>query len=68
VRWRFLDKRGLQIIDNSEPTLAPPSISGLKSTISADLIRPMLNQAFQHYGEASGITGLIPVTKDDYRT
>jgi len=67
LSWRFLDTNGLQIVDNSEPALAPPFIAGLKSTIPSDLIRPMLDSAFKHYGKALGITGLIPVSKDDYR-
>jgi len=67
LSWRFLDTHDLQIVDNSEPALAPPFIAGLESTIPSDLIRPILDKALRHYGKALGITGLIPVTKDDYR-
>ena len=67
LSWRFLDARDLNILDNSEPVIAPPFIAGLKSTIPTDLMRPMLDRAFKRHGEPLGITGLVPITKSDYR-
>ena len=67
LSWRFLDARGLKILDNSEPALAPPFIAGCESTIPVDLMRPMLDRAFKRHGKSLGITGLVPITKSDYR-
>ena len=66
LSWRFLDTGGLEILDNSKPALAPPFIAGCKSTISTDLMRPMLDRAFKRHGEPLGITGLVPVGRNDY--
>ena len=67
LSWRFLDARDLNILDNSEPVIAPPFIAGLESTIPTDLMRPMLDRAFKRHGEPLGITGLVPITKSDYQ-
>ena len=67
LSWRFLDTHGLKVLDNSKPAPAPPFVAGCRSTITADLIRPMLDRAFKRHGESLGITGLVPVTKSDYR-
>ena len=66
LSWRFLDTGGLEILDNSKPALAPPFIAGCKSDISTDLMRPMLDRAFKRHGEPLGITGLVPVGRNDY--
>ena len=67
LSWRFLDTHGLKVLDNSKPAPAPPFVAGCRSTITADLIRLMLDRAFKRHGESLGITGLVPVTKSDYR-
>ena len=67
LSWRFLNTNGLEILDNSEPALAPPFIAGCNSTIPIDLMRPMLDSAFNRHGKSLGITGLVPITKSDYR-
>jgi len=67
LSWRFLDALGLKILDNSKPALAPPFVAGIDSTIPTDLMMPMLDRAFKRHGKSLGITGLVPITKGDYR-
>jgi len=67
LSWRYIDTRGIQILDNSEAALAPPFIAGADSTIPLDMLRPMLGNALKQYGSALGITGLVPVSKGDYQ-
>lgn len=66
LSWCFLDTAGLQILGNSDPVLAPPFITGLNSNVPTDLMRQALDGAFKRYGKDLGITGLVPLTKDDY--
>ena len=66
LSWQFLDTTGLEILDQSEPVWAPPFIAGRDSRIPEDLLVASLNSALARFGQSTGITGALPITRREY--
>jgi ABC-type phosphate/phosphonate transport system substrate-binding protein len=68
LSWQHLDTHGLNILDASDPAPAPPFIMGRQSTVPAEALTQALDQAFERHGHSLGVTGVIPVSRSDYRS
>ncbi|MCZ6711169.1 MAG: PhnD/SsuA/transferrin family substrate-binding protein [Gammaproteobacteria bacterium] len=67
LSWQHLDKKGLKILDASDPAPAPPFIMGRQSTVPAEALTQALDQAFERHGHQLGVTGVVPVSRRYYR-
>ena len=64
--WQFLAQDKLTIIGASQQATAPPFVVGKESPIAGELITQSLHAAFARHGKSMGITGVIPVTREQY--
>ena len=63
---RQLESNGLEILDKSEPAMAPPFIVGNQSNVPTKELIAALNTGFERFGEPLGIGGVLPVSVEDY--